>query len=165
MIVMALDPEDSAGQGASSHPTQEARLFRPRRPSIRQFQSHTAEIQTHMKGKVVLDNDGLKSGRFGRTGSFFMSHTKGKAVLDHDGLKSGRFGRKGSFFTSHTEGKVVFDHDGLRSGGIGRIWCQKRVIFDESFNGQVQVTSALTSKGFNALRLFTLGLVTITYVI
>ena len=41
---------------------------------------------------------------------------------------------------------------------------QKRVIFDESFNGQVQV-SALTSKGFNALRLFTLGLVTITYVI
>ena len=117
-----------------------------------------------MKGKVVLDNDGLKSGRFGRTGSFFMSHTKGKAVLDHDGLKSGRFGRKGSFFTSHTEGKVVFDHDGLRSGGIGRIWCQKRVIFDESFNGQVQV-SALTSKGFNGLRLFMLGLVTITYVI
>ena len=137
MIVMALDPEDSAGQGASSHPTQEARLFRPRRPSIRQFQSHTVEIQTHTKGKVILDNDGLKSGSFGRTGSFF---------------------------TSHTEGKVVFDHDGLRSGGIGRIWCQKRVIFDESFNGQVQV-SALTSKGFNALRLFTLGLVTITYVI
>ena len=65
-IFTASDPGVLAGQGASSHPTQEARLFRPRRPSIRQFRSNTAEIRTHMKGKVVLDNDGLSSGNFGQ---------------------------------------------------------------------------------------------------
>ena len=60
-----------------------------------------------MKGKVVLDNNGLKSVIFGRTGSFFTSNAKGKVVLDNDGLKSGRFGWTGSFFTSNTGGKAV----------------------------------------------------------
>ena len=129
-IFTASDPEVLAGQGASSHPTQEARLFRPRRPSIRQFRSNTAEIRTHMKGKVVLDNDGLSSGNFGQIKpkmdkAEIRTHMKGKVILDNDGLKSGRFGRTGSFFTSNTGGKAVLTTTALDPAIISRKLSQK----------------------------------------
>ena len=96
--------------------------------------------------------DGLKSGRFSRTGSFFTFHTGGKAILDHDGLRSGNFSQiqptseltrrvrlfltttalnpedsAGQEASSHPtqEARLFFTMTALDPGIISRKWFQK----------------------------------------
>ena len=81
---------------------------------------------SYMKGKVALDHVGLRSGNFGRKGTFFSSQTKGNVVLDQDGLRSGKFGQTETFFTSQTKG---LDLKGLRFGDSSQTRPPKRDCF------------------------------------